>query len=95
VLFEAQILPIEVPQKKAKRSSSSTTNRRAKTRAWKHSQVKAGVQEDGTVTAGNAPGTNDGAAAVMSPASATLRASASSPSAASSRKPSAALSPSG
>ena len=64
--FEAQILPIEVPQKKAQPlvirydespREDSTLEALAK--------LKPAFKKDGTVTAGNAPGTNDGAAAVI------------------------------
>jgi acetyl-CoA C-acetyltransferase len=64
--FEAQILPIEVPQKKGDpivirydESPREDTSMEALAR------LKPAFQKDGTVTAGNAPGTNDGAAAVL------------------------------
>ncbi len=64
--FESQILPIEVPQKKGgpvivkydeSPREESTLEALAK--------LKPAFKKDGTVTAGNAPGTNDGAAAVV------------------------------
>ncbi|HEX2713839.1 MAG TPA: acetyl-CoA C-acetyltransferase [Candidatus Acidoferrales bacterium] len=64
--FEAQILPIEVAQKKGapivikydeSPREDSTVDALAKLRPV--------FKKDGTVTAGNAPGTNDGAAAVV------------------------------
>ena len=64
--FESQILPIEVPQKKGdpiivrydeSPREDSTLEALAK--------LKPAFKKDGTVTAGNAPGTNDGAAAVV------------------------------
>jgi acetyl-CoA C-acetyltransferase len=64
--FESQIMPIEVPQKKGgpiivkydeSPREESTLEALAK--------LKPAFKKDGTVTAGNAPGTNDGAAAVV------------------------------
>src|SRR3977135_1953295 len=64
--FETQILPIEVPQKKGEplvikydESPREDTTREAL------AKLKPAFKKDGTVTAGNAPGTNDGAAAVV------------------------------
>jgi len=64
--FEAQILPIEVPQKKnyplvMKYDESP----REDTTLEALAKLKPAFKKDGTVTAGNAPGTNDGAAAVI------------------------------
>jgi acetyl-CoA C-acetyltransferase len=64
--FEAQILPIEVPQKKGdplviKHDESP----REDTTLEALAKLKPAFKKDGTVTAGNAPGTNDGAAAVI------------------------------
>jgi acetyl-CoA C-acetyltransferase len=64
--FEAQILPIEVPQKKGdplvvKYDESP----REDTSMEVLVKLKPAFKKDGTVTAGNAPGTNDGAAAVI------------------------------
>src|SRR5258706_6760259 len=64
--FEAQILPIEVPQKKGdpiiiKYDESP----REDTSMESLAKLKPAFKKDGTVTAGNAPGTNDGAAAVV------------------------------
>ncbi len=64
--FEAQILPIEIAQKKGEPivvrydespREDSTLEALAK--------LKPAFKKDGTVTAGNAPGTNDGAAALV------------------------------
>jgi acetyl-CoA C-acetyltransferase len=64
--LESQILPIEVPQKKGdpvvvrydeSPREDSTLEALAK--------LKPAFKKDGTVTAGNAPGTNDGAAALI------------------------------
>ncbi len=63
--FESQILPVEVPQKKGdpiviKYDESP----REDTTLEALARLKPAFKKDGTVTAGNAPGTNDGAAAV-------------------------------
>ena len=58
-------------------------------------KLRPAFKKDGTVTAGNAPGTNDGAAAVVVTSERKPRASAKRPWPASSPKPSAASSPSG
>jgi acetyl-CoA C-acetyltransferase len=64
--FEAQVLPIEVPQKKGdplivKYDESPREDTSMEVLA----KLKPAFKKDGTVTAGNAPGTNDGAAAVI------------------------------
>src|SRR6201984_1368837 len=64
--FEAQILPIEVPQKKGdpiviKYDESPREDSTLEALA----KLKPAFKKDGTVTAGNAPGTNDGAAALV------------------------------
>src|SRR2546428_1757143 len=64
--FEAQILPVEVPQKKGdpiviKYDESP----REDTSVEALAKLKPAFKKDGTVTAGNAPGTNDGAAALI------------------------------
>jgi acetyl-CoA C-acetyltransferase len=64
--FESQILPIEVPQKKGdplvvKYDESP----REDTSMEALAKLKPAFKKDGTVTAGNAPGTNDGAAALV------------------------------
>lgn len=64
--FESQILPIEVHQKKGdplviKHDESP----REDTTLEALSKLKPAFKKDGTVTAGNAPGTNDGAAALV------------------------------
>jgi acetyl-CoA C-acetyltransferase len=64
--FEAQILPIEVPQKKGdplviKYDESP----REDTSLEALAKLKPAFKKDGTVSAGNAPGTNDGAAALV------------------------------
>src|SRR5450432_1796659 len=64
--FESQILPIEVPQKKGdavvvKFDESPREDSMLEALA----KLKPAFKKDGTVTAGNAPGTNDGAAALV------------------------------
>ena len=71
--FQAEIVPVEVPAKKGPavivtqdegpRPDSSLDALR---------QLKPAFKKDGTVTAGNAPGTNDGAAAVVVAAASAL-----------------------
>jgi acetyl-CoA C-acetyltransferase len=63
--FEAQILPVEVPQKKGPPvviKYDESPREDATLEAL--SKLKPAFKKDGTVTAGNAPGTNDGAAAL-------------------------------
>ena len=64
--FSAQIVPVEIPQKKGdpiviKMDESP----REDTSLEALAKLKPAFKKDGTVTAGNAPGTNDGAAAVL------------------------------
>jgi len=64
--FEAQILPIEVPQKKGEPlliRYDESPREDASLEAL--AKLKPAFKKDGTVTAGNAPGTNDGAAALI------------------------------
>jgi acetyl-CoA C-acetyltransferase len=64
--FESQILPIEVPQKKgAPIVISKDESPRADTSLETLAKLRPAFKKDGTVTAGNAPGTNDGAAAFV------------------------------
>ena len=64
--IESQVLPIDVPQKKGeplilKRDESPRADASLEALA----RLRPPFKKDGTVTAGNAPGTNDGAAAVV------------------------------
>jgi acetyl-CoA C-acetyltransferase len=64
--IESQILPIDVPQKKGepiviRRDESPRADASLEALA----KLRPAFKKDGTVTAGNAPGTNDGAAAVV------------------------------
>jgi len=64
--FEAQILPIEVPQKKGEPLVVKyDESPREDTSLEALAKLKPAFKKDGTVTAGNAPGTNDGAAALI------------------------------
>ena len=64
--FEAQILPIEVPQKKGDAIVIKyDESPREETSLEALAKLKPAFKKDGTVTAGNAPGTNDGAAALI------------------------------
>jgi acetyl-CoA C-acetyltransferase len=64
--FEAQILPIEVPQKKGSAIMIKyDESPREDTSMEALAKLKPAFKKDGTVTAGNAPGTNYGAAAVI------------------------------
>jgi len=64
--FESQVVPVEIPQKKGdpilfKKDESP----REDSTVEKLATLKPAFKKDGTVTAGNAPGTNDGAAALV------------------------------
>src|ERR1700730_18324309 len=64
--FEAQILPIEVAQKKGEQMVIKyDESPREDTSMEALAKLKPAFKKDGTVTAGNAPGTNDGAAALV------------------------------
>jgi acetyl-CoA C-acetyltransferase len=71
--FRREILPIEIPQKKG---PAVVVDRdepiRADTTAEALAKLKPVFKEDGTVTAGNAPGMNDGAAALLVASSETV-----------------------
>ncbi len=64
--FESQILPVEVQQKKgAPLVINKDEGPRADTSLEVLAKLKPAFKKDGTVTAGNAPGVNDGAAALV------------------------------
>jgi acetyl-CoA C-acetyltransferase len=64
--FKSQIVPIEIPQKKgAPVRFEVDESPRADTSLEALARLKPAFKPDGTVTAGNAPGTNDGAAALV------------------------------
>jgi acetyl-CoA C-acetyltransferase len=65
-LFKNEIVPVAIPQKKGDPIRFDTDEYpRAGTTAEKLGALKAAFKKDGTVTAGNASGINDGAAAVI------------------------------
>jgi acetyl-CoA C-acetyltransferase len=65
-LFDAEILPVEIPQRKGAPVVIRTDESpRPDTSLEALARLKPAFKKDGTVTAGNAPGTNDGAAAVV------------------------------
>ncbi len=65
-LFKEEIVPVQLPQKKGDPITFDTDEYpRAGTTADKLAGLKAAFKKDGTVTAGNASGINDGAAAVL------------------------------
>ena len=63
--FKAEIAPIEVASRKTTMAFDSDEFIRAGTTAEALGELKPAFSKDGTVTAGNASGINDGAAAVM------------------------------
>ena len=64
--FGEQIVPVEIPQKKGEPVVIKTDESpREDTSMEALAKLKPAFKKDGTVTAGNAPGTNDGAAAVI------------------------------
>ena len=66
VLHRSQIVPVEIPQKKGEPiviKYGRIAARRYLARSA--GEAEARFKKDGTVTAGNAPGTNDGAAALI------------------------------
>ncbi|HEY3093682.1 MAG TPA: acetyl-CoA C-acyltransferase, partial [Vicinamibacterales bacterium] len=65
-LFRDEIVPVQIPQKKGESITFDTDEYpRAGTTAEKLGALKPAFKKDGTVTAGNASGINDGAAAVV------------------------------
>jgi acetyl-CoA C-acetyltransferase len=64
--FDSQIVPVEIPQKKgAPVMISKDESPREDTTLEILAKLKPAFKKDGTVTAGNAPGTNDGAAGLI------------------------------
>ena len=63
--FKAEIVPIEIVSRKATTSFDADEYIRAGTTVDALSELKPAFVKDGTVTAGNASGINDGAAAVV------------------------------
>ena len=65
--FKDEIVPVEIPGKKGGASTFFETDEspREDTTVETLRKLKPAFKKDGTVTAGNAPGTNDGAAALV------------------------------
>ena len=63
--FDSQILPIEVKDRKGTRQFDTDEHVRAETTVESLAGLRPAFAKDGTVTAGNASGINDGAAAVL------------------------------
>jgi acetyl-CoA C-acetyltransferase len=64
--FKDEIVPVEIPQKKgAPLAFAHDESVREDTSVEALGGLRAAFKKDGTVTAGNAPGVNDGAAAVV------------------------------
>ena len=63
--FDAEIIPVSVPQKKGEPVSVSRDEHPRDTSLEALAKLKGVVREGGTVTAGNASGVNDGAAALL------------------------------
>ena len=64
-LFKGEIVPVPIPGKKGQITFFDTDERPMDTTAEKMAQLRPAFRKDGTVTAGNASGINDAAAAVL------------------------------
>jgi acetyl-CoA C-acetyltransferase len=63
--FKAQIVPVEVPGKKGPVQFDRDEHNRPDTTLETLARLKPAFRSDGTITAGNAPGLNDAASAMM------------------------------
>jgi hypothetical protein len=63
--FKGEIVPIEVPGRKGATIFDTDEHNRPKTTLEALAALKPAFRKDGTITAGNAPGVNSGAAAVV------------------------------
>jgi acetyl-CoA C-acetyltransferase len=63
--FKDEIVPVMIPQRKGDPIAFDTDERPMDTDAEKMSKLRPAFKKDGTVTAGNASGINDGAAALL------------------------------
>lgn len=63
--FNKEIVPVVIPQKKGEPMVFDTDERPMETNVEKMAKLRPAFKKDGTVTAGNASGINDGAAAVL------------------------------
>ena len=64
-LFNEEIVPVVIPQRKGEPLVFDTDERPMDTSAEKLAELRPAFKKDGTVTAGNTCGINDGAAAVL------------------------------
>lgn len=64
-LFDAEIVPLEAPGRKGPTVFSRDEHNRPETSAESLAKLKPAFRKDGTITAGNAPGLNSGAAAML------------------------------
>lgn len=64
-LFEAEIATVEVPGRKGPVPFAKDEHNRPDTTAESLARLKPAFRKDGTITAGNAPGLNSGAAAML------------------------------
>ncbi len=64
-LFKEEIVPVSIPQRKGDPLVFDTDERPMETSAEKMAKLRPAFKKDGTVTAGNASGINDGAAALL------------------------------
>ena len=64
-LFKEEIVPVNIPQKKGEVMAFDTDERPMDTSLEKMAKLAPAFKKDGTVTAGNASGINDAAAAVV------------------------------
>ena len=63
--FEAEIVPVEIPSRKAVTLFAKDEQNRADTSLESLARLKPAFRPEGTITAGNAPGLNTGAAAMI------------------------------
>jgi acetyl-CoA C-acetyltransferase len=63
--FKAEIVPVEIPGKKGPTTVDQDEGPRKDTNLAVLAALKPAFEKDGTVTAGNAPGLNDGASALV------------------------------
>lgn len=64
-LFNEEIVPVSIPQRKGDPVIFATDERPMDTSVEKMAKLRPAFKKDGTVTAGNASGINDGAAALL------------------------------
>jgi acetyl-CoA C-acetyltransferase len=64
-LFKEEIIPVKIPQRKGDPKIFDTDERPMETNMEKMAKLRPAFKKDGTVTAGNASGINDAAAALL------------------------------